>query len=141
MSALRSAASSRLSSMGCWRIGAGFNPSLARALQSPARMEPAASGRDPHRQRRITVHEVRQHALGLADHLDLEIEVALQNFFPHDLELQLGQPVADAAMNAKAERNVLARVLAIDDEVVGLLDHVTIPVARDVPHDHLVTGL
>ena len=56
-------------------------------------------------------------------------------------QLHLGQAVADAAVDAEAERQVLARPLAVDDEGVGVLDHGLVAVARDVPHDHLVARL
>ncbi len=47
-------------------------------------------------------------------------------------ELKFGEPHADAAVNPEAERHVRARLRAIDDEAVRVLDDVA--VAIDVPH-------
>src|SRR5437867_7022526 len=47
---------------------------------------------------------------------DLDLEIACQDFFPKNTELQLGQPVADAAMDAGTERQVMARPRAADAE-------------------------
>ena len=92
--------------------------------------------RDHHRHRGEAVHEVRLRARRLAHHLDHR--EALQDLLPQDLQLQLGQAVADAAVDAEAEGQVLARPRAVDDEGVGLLDRCLVAVARDVPHHHLV---
>src|SRR5438128_325846 len=69
---------------------------------------------------------------------DLETKLALQDFLPENADLLLGEPVADAAVDAGAERKMLARLGAVDDELVGALDLVLVAVARDVPHHHLV---
>ena len=87
----------------------------------------------------IALDEARIHPLGLADHLDL-VE-ALEDLFPDDLQLQLGEPHADAAVDAEAERQMRARPRAVDDEVVGTLDRLLVAVARDVPHHDLVALL
>ena len=76
------------------------------------------------------MHEGREDALRLADHLDpLE---APQDLLPQDLQLQLRQAVADAAMDAEAEGEMLARPLAVDDEALRLLDRLRVAVAGDV---------
>src|SRR3954470_2682269 len=95
--------------------------------------------RDPHRQRLISLDEARIDPLGLADHLDA-VE-ALQHLFPDDLELELGKPHADAAVDAEAEGEVGARPRAIDDELVRPLEHLLVAVARDVPHHDAVALL
>src|SRR5450631_4678636 len=61
-------------------------------------------------------HEAGIRPLRLAHHFD-PVE-ALQHFLPDDLQLQLGEPHADAAMDAEAERQMGAGAGAIDDEVV-----------------------
>ena len=71
----------------------------------------------------------------------LDLGEALQDLFPDDAQLQLGQAVADAAVDAEAEREVLARPLAVDDVGVRVVDHLVVAVARDVPHDDLVARL
>jgi len=44
--------------------------------------------------------------LRLSDHLN--VVETLQDFFPDNLQLQFGKPDSDAAVNAEAEREVLA---------------------------------
>ena len=100
---------------------------------------PLGVRRRSHRQRADRVQEVRVGVDRLVQHLDLQ--VAAQHLLPQDAQLQLGQAVAQAAMDAEAERHVLARPLAIDDELVRLLDLLLVAVARDVPDHHLVAGL
>ena len=56
------------------------------------------------------VDEVRVGALCLAH--DLDHREAPQDFLPQDPKLQLGQPVPDATMDAKPERQMLPRPLA-----------------------------
>ena len=78
------------------------------------------STRDPHRQGLVALDEARIHPLRLADHLN--IVEPLQDFLPDDLQLQFGQPDPDAAVDAEAEGQVLARPGAVDDEIVRVLD-------------------
>src|ERR1700733_13940374 len=66
---------------------------------------------------------------------------ALHDFLPDDLQLQLGQPDSDAAVNTEAERNMRARPRPVDDEFVRTLDDLVVAVARDVPHHDLVALL
>lgn len=54
----------------------------------------------------------------LADNFDLR--VARQDLLQLDLQLQLGEPVSDATVNAKGERQMLARPRPVDDEVVWI---------------------
>ena len=56
---------------------------------------------NPHRQRPDAVDKVGIDPPRFAHHLDHRIPG--QHFLPQDAKLQFGQPVADAAMNAKAE--------------------------------------
>src|SRR5205823_12666407 len=69
---------------------------------------------------------------------DLDDRITLHDLFPQNAQLQLREAIADAAMDAEAEGQMLPRPCAIDDEVVRVLDRVWIAVARDVPHDDLV---
>src|SRR5215467_8247251 len=96
-------------------------------------MKAAGLRGNAHRHRLIAFDEVRAHAPRLAD--DLDTLEALQDLLPHHLQLHLGQALADAAMDAEAERDVLARTRAIDDEAIRVVDHIGVAVARDVPHD------
>src|SRR5205085_5882576 len=84
------------------------------------------------RQRLDAPHEAGIDPFRRAYHLD-PVE-ALEHLLPDDLQLQFGQPHADAAMDAEAERQVRPRPGTIDDELVGLLDRLFIAIARDVPH-------
>src|SRR5260370_34568171 len=71
---------------------------------------------DPHRERGDAVDEVGVDALGFVH--DLDHREALHDFLPHDRQLHFGQPVADAPMDAEAERHVMPRPRAVDDELV-----------------------
>src|SRR5690348_7127366 len=104
-------------------------PARAPPRPSPGRCPPArraarpgrrgdVSPRDAYRQGADAVDEVGVDPLRLAD--DLDLREARQDFLPQDLQLQLRQPIADAAMDAEAKRQVLARPSAIDDEGVGV---------------------
>src|SRR5258705_5067037 len=96
-----------------------------------------ASAGNADRQGLIAFHKARIHPLGLADHLN--IGEPLHDFLPDDLQLQLGQSDSHATVNAEAEGEVGARPGAVDDELVGTIDHLVVAVARDVPHHDLVT--
>ncbi|GCC45655.1 hypothetical protein chiPu_0029673, partial [Chiloscyllium punctatum] len=69
------------------------------------------SARDPHRQVLDAADEAGIDPLRLADHLDA-VET-LQHLLPHDLELQFGEPHADAAVDAEAERQMDPRPGAV----------------------------
>src|SRR5882762_1792426 len=84
----------------------------------------------------VAPHEARIHALWLADHLD--IVEAFEDFLPDDLELELREPHADAAMKAESERQMGSRTGTVDDEAVGVLDRRAVAVAGDVPHHDAV---
>src|SRR5688500_2186998 len=92
--------------------------------------------RNANRQRAIAADERRVHALGFAEHFDPR--ETLHDSLPDVLQLQLGTSIAHAAMNAVAERDVLARPFTIDDVALGLRDHLGVAIARDVPHHDLV---
>src|SRR5258707_5530572 len=100
----------------------------------PLRLKTLSLRRNTHRQLLDTAHKAGVNSLRLADHLDAV--KTFQHFLPHDLELQLGEPHADAAVDAEAERQVGARTGAIDDEFFGLVDALFVAVARDIPHHH-----
>src|SRR6516225_3527874 len=70
---------------------------------------------------------------------DLDRREALQDLLPQDHQLHLRQPVADAAMDAEPERQMLTGPRAIDDKAIRLLDLFGIAVAGDIPHRDLVT--
>src|ERR1044071_6329148 len=91
---------------------------------------------DPDRQGLVAFDKTRIHPLRFGDHLNI-LETP-ENFFPDNLELQFRQPDSDAAVDAEAEGNVGSGPGAVDDEVVGTVDHVLVTVARDVPHHDLV---
>src|SRR6478735_234449 len=94
---------------------------------------------NPDRQGLVTFDEAGIYPLRLPHHLN--IVEPLEDFFPDNLQLQFRQPDPDATMNTEAERDVGARPGAVDNEVVGAVDHVLVAVARDVPHHHLVALL
>src|SRR6185437_8344718 len=71
-----------------------------------------------------------------ADHIDAR--EALEDLFPQDAQLHLGDAIAHAAMNAEAKRNMMAGPVAVDAEFIGPLDHLFVAIARDVPHDDAV---
>src|SRR3954465_3905335 len=96
----------------------------------------AGSACDGDRQGFIAFDEAGIHPPRFPDYLDM-VE-ALHDFFPDDLQLQFGKPDSDAAVNTEAERDVGARPRAVDDEVIGTLDHLVVAVAGDIPHHHLV---
>ena len=57
-----------------------------------------------------------------------------KNFLPQYTQLHLGQPIAQAAMNAEAKTEMLAGVLAIDEQAFGLVDLVGVVIAGEIPH-------
>src|SRR6202044_601688 len=81
--------------------------------------------------------EGREHPLRLSDNLDSW--QAIEDFLPQDLQLHFGQALADASVNAEAERQMLAWPGAVDDEPVGLFDRLLVAIARDIPHGDLIT--
>src|ERR1700730_16606296 len=95
-----------------------------------------APRRNAHRQGLDAAHKAGIDPLRFADHLD-PVE-PLQHLLPYDLQLQLGKPHADAAVDAEAERQMGAGPGAVDDEVVGVLDALFVAIAGDVPHHHPV---
>src|SRR3984957_2271349 len=120
----------------------GARSSIAASLMSAFYAEWAwASGPrgNDHLHALEAVHEGRVAAHRLANHLDHR--EALQDLFPDDGELHLGHAIADAAVDAEAERHVLARTLAVDDVGVGIVDHLFVAIAQDVPHHHPLAGL
>src|ERR1700722_6160488 len=108
---------------------------MARVTRTPPPTPPSrGGGRSPsspryaHRHRRDPVDDVGVAALRLAHKLDRR--EALQDLFPPDGQLQFGQPVADTAVDAEPERQMLPRPRPVDDEVVRPFDRVRIAVAR-----------
>lgn len=66
------------------------------------------------------MHDVRVGAHRRAD--DLDAHLPLEHLLPENPQLQLRQPIADAAMHAEAERQVAAHVRPVDDVAVRVLD-------------------
>jgi hypothetical protein len=88
--------------------------------------------------KQIALDEVRAQPARRLHHLDAF--EALQDLLPHHLQLHLGQPVADAAVDAEAEGHVLARPFAPDEPVgVGYRSHldrrhwISVSLDADVP--------
>src|ERR1700722_15204449 len=89
-----------------------------------------------HRQGLDAADEAGKNPLRLT--YDLDPIEALEHLLPHDFQLQFGKPHADAAVDAEAERQMGAGPGAVDDEVVGILDHLFVAITRDVPHHDAV---
>src|SRR5215203_5792097 len=94
---------------------------------------------DADRQGLVAFDETRIYPLRFVDHFN--IIVPLEDFFPDNQKLQLRKPDSDATVDAEAEGNVGAGAGAVDDEVVGTVDHVLVAVPRNVPHYDLVALL
>src|SRR5580700_8900030 len=103
--------------------GLGSQLQRERSLRSP----PDFLSRDAHHHRRYPMHETGVYPFRFLHQLD-ERE-ALHDLLPEDRQLQLGEPVADAAMNAEAKRQMLSRAGTIDDEAVGIFNRLGITVA------------
>src|SRR5215470_15726041 len=100
------------------RPAAGYLPrSRARRQRDRGR---ARSGCDPGRQRLDPAQEVRVGPHGGSDHLDPE--VAPQDLLPQYLQLQLRQAIADAAMDARPEGQVVPWPGPVDDEAIRIVD-------------------
>src|ERR1700687_1244368 len=69
---------------------------------------------------------------------DLETKIPLLDFFPENPQLLLGQTIADTAVDTGAERQMLPRLYAVNDELVGALDLFLVAVSGDIPHHDLV---
>src|SRR5204862_6937037 len=69
---------------------------------------------------------------------DFNVEIAGENLLPEDAQLEIRKPVADTTVDARAIGKMLARLGAVDDEGIGIVDGGFVAVARNVPHDDLV---
>ena len=85
------------------------------------------------------MNDVRAHALGFADHL--EMPKAFQNFFPSDLELEFSQAIPNAVMGPKTKRSMPPRLRPIDNECFRVINVVGITIAGQIPQRHPVTGV
>src|SRR6476660_9265515 len=94
------------------------------------------SAHNPYRQHADAADEIRIEALGRPG--DLKTKVAVQYFLPENADLLFGEAVADAAVDAGAEGEMLARLGAVDDELIRAIDLGLIAVAGNVPHHDLV---
>ena len=68
-------------------------------------------------------------ARDVSNHLDLT--EALQDFLPKYSELQLGKPIAHAAVHAKAKGYVAPRIGPVNNEPIRVWEDGLIPVAGD----------
>src|SRR5665213_1224864 len=93
-------------------------------------------GDDPHRQRADTADEIRIEPPRGTN--DLETQISLQNLLPENPQLLLSKPIADTAMNAGTERQMLPGLGPIDDKFIGALDFFFVAISGDIPHHHLV---
>ena len=71
---------------------------------------------------------------------DPDVGGPVQQPFQSDPGLRAGQRCAGAAVNAAAERQVLARVLALGIESVGVLEPARVAVGGPVDHHHRAAG-
>ena len=85
---------------------------------------------------RDAVDEAREQVLRLANQFHLA--ESAHDFFPDDAQLHLCEAVAEAAVDAEAEGQMLAGVRAVDAELVGTLEGALVAVAGEIPHAHLV---
>src|SRR5580692_5391696 len=120
---------------------AKIHAKISRRSRPPPVIERLESQRffscwNPHRKMAEATHEGGANARRLAH--DLNRIKAPQELLPKDLQLQLGEAVADAAMDAKAKGQMLPRPLTIDDEAVRFRNRRFIAVAGQVPHRQLV---
>src|SRR5262247_1301759 len=99
-------------------VGPAWEASTSRG--SDAAGAPAWLAGDSHWQRLDPAQEVRVGTLRRAHHLDGEI--ALEDLVPQHLELHLGQPVAHAAVDAGAEREMMPRPGTVDHEAFRIVD-------------------
>ena len=83
---------------------------------------------------RDSTNEVGVKPLGRSHHLDLQ--VAGKYLLPENAELQVGQPIAGAAVNAGAVRQVLAWFLAVHDEGIRTIDDAFVA----LPDTYHITG-
>src|SRR3546814_9660054 len=75
-------------------------------------------------------------ALGLAR--DLHAHPPRRHFLEQNAQLQLGEARADAAVNAVAEGQVAAGILAVKFQGVAIVEHALVAVRRNIPEDELV---
>src|SRR5512146_2304163 len=94
--------------------------------------EARRSGSDGYREGTDAADEVRIKPYWRSG--DFDLEIAVQDLFPKDAQLHLGQPIADAAMDSGAKRKMLAHLGALDIEGLGVGHGTLVAVARDVPH-------
>jgi Bacterial extracellular solute-binding protein len=69
---------------------------------------------------------------------DRNVEIAGEDFLSEDSQLEIREPVTDATVDAGAVGKMLARLGAVDDEGIGIVDRSFVAVARNVPHHNFV---
>ena len=75
--------------------------------------------------------EVRPNPLDIAR--DMHAHPALVHLLEQHLQLQLGEPRPDAAVDTVAKRKVSAGILAGDIEFVSVYEHFLVAVGREIP--------
>ena len=72
--------------------------------------------------------EAARHAVGFTHHI--WSQAAHCHFFKQDADLQFGQSRADATVDAISKCQMPARVFAIDNQFIGIIEHRLITVGR-----------
>src|SRR5580704_13767477 len=83
--------------------------------------------RNANRQRLVAFDEIRVGPFRFIDHLDGV--KALEDFFPSDAQLQFGKPETETTMDAETERNMIARIFALNFQLVSVIEHVLVAIA------------
>src|SRR3546814_18449524 len=77
-------------------------------------------------------HESLLNILGVADYLDV-LEAGKQ-LPPQTPQLHFGQPIAHTPVHTESERDVIARIGTIDNEIIRILENAFVAVTRGIPH-------
>src|SRR6516162_8617066 len=85
------------------------------------------------------MNEIGAHSLDCTGNMHLHS--ADQHFLDEDAQLQFGKAGADTTVYAITERDMAARILAVDDQPVRFGEDGLVPIGRNVPEDDLVARL
>ena len=77
------------------------------------------------------VHEIGAHSLNVA--CDMNAHPAFVHFFQQNPQLQLCQPRADAAVNAMTKRDMAARILTLNVQLVRVVEYFFVAVGSQIP--------
>ena len=72
---------------------------------------------------------------------NFNVAETLHQFLPQYLKLKFSETIADAAVDAKAERDMTAGILAIDNVVVRAIPEALVAVSGNIPHGDLIALL